>query len=226
MSISLSNLSAVCLSQFWLISHSLQKKGLSHLLENTLFLFFPPKLNGQPAFKFDKNLDVYRIYCMILRMPGFLWWAHLNLIVTFMDPFDIQMHVSRYHAIYTKHVHILVKFERRFFISVLRIKSFFTKEEGWAIPLEIVLCLFFLPNWMDNLPSKFSIKKVWFLSIAWYQACWVFWVGYGFSRGNSLISRFFGALCRTNGRIQPTTSSLLISFDRYSLHLVSCEIWR
>jgi hypothetical protein len=37
-----------------------------------LFLYFPPKLSGQPAFKFDKDMNVYRIYCIILRTPGFL----------------------------------------------------------------------------------------------------------------------------------------------------------
>jgi hypothetical protein len=36
-----------------------------------LFLFFPPKLSGQPALKFDKNMDVRRIYCMIPKTPGF-----------------------------------------------------------------------------------------------------------------------------------------------------------
>jgi hypothetical protein len=45
-----------------------------------------------------------------------------------MDPFDILMHVSWYHAIDTKHVQILAKFEGRLSISVLRNKSFFTKK--------------------------------------------------------------------------------------------------
>jgi hypothetical protein len=45
-----------------------------------------------------------------------------------MDPLDIQMHVFWYHAIDTKHVRILAKFERRLSISVLRNKSFFTKK--------------------------------------------------------------------------------------------------
>jgi hypothetical protein len=31
-------------------------------------------------------------------------------LIAFMNPFDIQMHVSRYCAIDTKHVYILVKF--------------------------------------------------------------------------------------------------------------------
>jgi hypothetical protein len=37
-----------------------------------------------------------------------------------MDPFDIQMYVSRYHALDTKHIRIFVKFEHRSSISVLR----------------------------------------------------------------------------------------------------------
>jgi hypothetical protein len=41
-------------------------------VKNLLFLFFPPKLSGQPEFKFDKNMDVCRIYCMIPRALGFL----------------------------------------------------------------------------------------------------------------------------------------------------------
>jgi hypothetical protein len=68
-------------------------------------------------------------------MSSLFWWvplqavAFLKLIVAFMDPFDIQVHVSWYHAIDTAHPHILAKFERRLFISVLRNKSFFTKTK-------------------------------------------------------------------------------------------------
>jgi hypothetical protein len=41
-------------------------------VEKVLCLFFSPKTNGQPALKFDKDMDVHRIYCMIPRTPGFL----------------------------------------------------------------------------------------------------------------------------------------------------------
>jgi hypothetical protein len=50
-------------------------------------------------------------------------------LIAFMNPFDIQMHVSWYHAIDTKNVHILVQIERRLSISVLRNKSVFTEKK-------------------------------------------------------------------------------------------------
>jgi hypothetical protein len=56
--------------------------------------------------------------------------AFLRLTVAFMDPFGVQMHVSWHHAIDKKQVCILVKFERRLSIPVLRIKSFFKKKKG------------------------------------------------------------------------------------------------
>jgi hypothetical protein len=49
---------------------------------------------------------------------------------------------SWYHAIDAKHVHILVKFERRLSTQFGRKKPFFTKKD-WAIPFEKVLFLFF-----------------------------------------------------------------------------------
>jgi hypothetical protein len=46
-------------------------------LEKVLFLFFSHKLNGQPTFKFDTNMDVLCIYCMILRsMHWGVEWVH------------------------------------------------------------------------------------------------------------------------------------------------------
>jgi hypothetical protein len=39
-------------------------------VKNFLLFFFSPKLNGQPALKFDKDMDVCHIYCMIPRMFG------------------------------------------------------------------------------------------------------------------------------------------------------------
>jgi hypothetical protein len=150
----LSNLNAGCLSQFWEKSHSLQKKkgGLSHPFGKN---FFSHKLNGQPTLKFDKDMEVHCIYCMIPRTPGFLGWVYffvtchskrsllfdfLKLIVAFMDPFVNQIHVSWYHAIDTKHVHTLVKFERRLSISVLSNKSFFTKKTGFALSIWKKFC--------------------------------------------------------------------------------------
>jgi hypothetical protein len=70
--------------------------------------------------------------------------AFLRLIVAFMNPFDIQMHVYLYHAIDAKHVHILVKFERRLSISVLRNKAFFTKKKALSHAFEkLFVSLFF-----------------------------------------------------------------------------------
>jgi hypothetical protein len=45
-------------------------------LEKVLFSFFFLKLNGQHAIRFNKNMDVHRIYCMIPRTPAFLEWVH------------------------------------------------------------------------------------------------------------------------------------------------------
>jgi hypothetical protein len=40
---------------------------------------FSPELSGQPAFKFDKDMDVRRICCMILRnMPLDVEWVHVH----------------------------------------------------------------------------------------------------------------------------------------------------
>jgi hypothetical protein len=61
-------------SEEWAILY--KKKGWSMRAKKPLFLFFPPKLSGQPAFKFDINMDVRRIYCMIPRTLGFLRWVH------------------------------------------------------------------------------------------------------------------------------------------------------
>jgi hypothetical protein len=78
-------------------------------VKNFLLLFFSHKLDGQPAFKFDKNIDVRCFYCMVSRAPGFLGCVHFfgachskrspffafsKRIVSLMDPFDNQMHVS------------------------------------------------------------------------------------------------------------------------------------
>jgi hypothetical protein len=69
--------------------------------------------------------------------------AFVRLIVAFMDPFDIQLHVLWYHAIDTKHVPILVKFGPTLSISVLRHLSFFTKNKWLSHPLKKVLFPFF-----------------------------------------------------------------------------------
>jgi hypothetical protein len=45
-------------------------------VKNVLFLFFPPELSGQPAFKFDKDMDVRRIFRMIQRTLAFVGWVH------------------------------------------------------------------------------------------------------------------------------------------------------
>jgi hypothetical protein len=66
-------------------------------------------------------------------MSSLFWYvqlqsvAFLRLIVAFIYPFDIQMHVSWYHAIDTKHNQVVVKFEGRLFVSALINESFFTK---------------------------------------------------------------------------------------------------
>jgi hypothetical protein len=49
-----------------------KKKKLSHPFGKCFVSLFSPELNGQPAFKFDRVLDVLCIYCMISRMPVFL----------------------------------------------------------------------------------------------------------------------------------------------------------
>lgn len=43
--------------------------------------------------------------------------------------------------------------------------------------------------------------------------------------GALFISHSFGGLCRVHGRIQHRTPLFLETFDRYELHLASCEIW-
>jgi hypothetical protein len=48
------------------------KKLLFHVFGKRFVSLFSRKLNGQPAFKFDKELDALCIYCMISRTPGFL----------------------------------------------------------------------------------------------------------------------------------------------------------
>jgi hypothetical protein len=72
-----------------------------------------------------------------------------------MSPFDIQMHVSWYHAIDTKHVHILVKFERRLSFSVLRNESFFTKK-GLSHPFRKSFVSLFSPELNGQPAFKFD----------------------------------------------------------------------
>jgi hypothetical protein len=109
------------------------KRRIEPSLWKTFVCLFSRELKGQPAFKFDKNMDVLCISCMILRTPGFLGRAHFfgkypsnwslfKLIVSFMDPFDIQMHILWCYATDTRHIHILVKFERRLSVQFARKK--------------------------------------------------------------------------------------------------------
>jgi hypothetical protein len=99
------------------------------------------------------SLSYYKINPIALQ----LWQADLfKFFVAFMNPFDNQMHVSWYHVIDTKHVHILVKFERRLFFSVLRIESFFKKREGWAISLEKIFVSLFSPELNGQPAFKFN----------------------------------------------------------------------
>jgi hypothetical protein len=78
-----------------------------------------------------------------------------KLIVAFMDPFDIQIHVSWYHAIDTKYVHILVKFEHSLPTSVLRNKTFFTKKR-LSHAFENFLFIFFSPKLKGQPAFKFG----------------------------------------------------------------------
>jgi hypothetical protein len=49
-----------------------EKKGLRHPFGKIFVSPFSPKLGGLPALKFDKDLDVLCIYCMVPRSSGFL----------------------------------------------------------------------------------------------------------------------------------------------------------
>jgi hypothetical protein len=102
------------------------------------------------------SLDELTFWYVPLKRSRFL--AFLKIIVSLMDPFDIQIHISCYRAIDTRHVRILVKFECRLFISVLRNKTFFTKKKRWAMPLENVLCHFFFLKLNGQLALKFDKK--------------------------------------------------------------------
>jgi hypothetical protein len=117
-----------------------------------------------PDFSCELVDDLHTKNTWFPRMSSLFSYVSLQSVaisrldVAFMDPFDIQMHVSRYHAIDTKHVYILVNFEGGLSISALRNKAFFTKKKRrWANPLENDLFLIFLPNCMDSLCSNVTI---------------------------------------------------------------------
>jgi hypothetical protein len=44
-----------------------KKEGIEPYLRKSFVSLFSPKLNGQPAFKFNEDMDVVCIYCMIQR---------------------------------------------------------------------------------------------------------------------------------------------------------------
>jgi hypothetical protein len=73
-----------------------------------------------------------------------------------MDPFDNQMHVSWYHAIDTTYIHIFVKFERMFSISILRNKAFFAKRSVEPSFAEKDLFLLFPPKLNRRPTFKFG----------------------------------------------------------------------
>jgi hypothetical protein len=91
---------------------------------NASVLTNPEKHTEQQSWLFRQK-SWPKLLVLVLQSVAFL-----KLNVAFMDAFDIQMHVSWYHALDRKHVRILVKFERMLSISVLRNKSFFTKKRG------------------------------------------------------------------------------------------------
>jgi hypothetical protein len=83
-----------------------------------------------------------------------------------MEPFDIQMHVSWYHAIDTIYVHILVKFERRLSTQFGRKKEnkkFFT---GMTKRFFFVKNALFLKSEMDNMHSNLTRIRTYFVTIA------------------------------------------------------------
>jgi hypothetical protein len=53
-----------------------KKRRVEPSLWKTFCVSFFSRNEEQPAFKFDKDLNVLRIYCMIPRTPGFLGWVH------------------------------------------------------------------------------------------------------------------------------------------------------
>jgi hypothetical protein len=52
------------------------KKRLSHPFGKSFVSLFSIKLNGQSALKFNKDMDVHCICCMMSRTPGCLGWIH------------------------------------------------------------------------------------------------------------------------------------------------------
>jgi hypothetical protein len=62
----------------------------------------------------------------------------LKLIVALMNPFDIQMHVSWYHAIDTKHVHILVKFERSLSLNISKFFNFRSNSKKFKTRRKVI----------------------------------------------------------------------------------------
>jgi hypothetical protein len=72
---------------------------------------------------------------------------------------------SWYHAIDTKYIHILVKFERRLSLQFGRKKEKQNFFKGMAQPFFSVKNASFLRTEMDNLPSIFTGITVQFISI-------------------------------------------------------------
>jgi hypothetical protein len=80
-------------------------------------------------------------------------------LIAFMNPFDIQMPGFWYHAIDTRHIHILVKIEGRLLIRFGRKKRHKTFPKGRAQPFFSVKNDLFLRTEINNLRS--NLTRIW-----------------------------------------------------------------
>jgi hypothetical protein len=131
--------------------------------------FISQNWDRQPAFKFDKNLYVLCIYCMIPRnmlldvervhecYNKFIKSDRLEWYVPKKWIHSSKPGVLMYHAINTKHVHILVKFEHRLSIQFGRKKRHKTFSKGMAQPFFAKNNLF-LKTEIDNLGPRWLLS--------------------------------------------------------------------
>jgi hypothetical protein len=147
--------------------------------------------DGQPAFKFDENIDVPCIYCTIPRnMHVDVEWVH-GWYNKFWKSDHLEWYAPKkvstsketrcfwYHAIDTNYLHILVKFERRLsvqFVSKKEKRNFFQRDGSTPLFLKNDL---FLRTEINNLRSH--LTRVWtcFVPNVWYQKTCI-WMSNGF----------------------------------------------
>jgi hypothetical protein len=101
-----------------------------------------------------------------------------------------------------------------------------------AIPLEKVLLLFFLENWMDNLRSNLTRIWTYVISIEWYPKRLVSLDEFTFFVRTTPISRFFKTYCCVHGPIRHPNVCVICKkmssshfYARILLHVVLGSVW-